>query len=176
MQSLYGAKERKQEILTPQCIIDVCDAVWPEGIAFDPCPAVGSLVKAEKCRFLGDRGDEKIGGGLAVDWPARTYCNPPYKHLKLWMAHASNFDEWIMLCPVRTHRKWWRDFAHGQIVAFLNPLKFVGYDATFPAPLALIGSFSGAYYTRYSRFRHAVESSGIGEVFEFQSCEELANG
>lgn len=60
---------RNQRVLTPQCVVDGLRAFWPEGVAFDPCGAPGSLVGAAASTEL---------DGLRVDWPHRTFANPPY--------------------------------------------------------------------------------------------------
>ncbi len=154
-----GGTDRPQEIYTPQCIVDVLKAVWPEGVWLDPCSGPDSIVGASR-RCCGSRraGDD----GLEVAWPHFTYFNPPYKYLKDWLykaysevLKAGGNLELIGLFPVRTHRLWWRktllDFP-GVTVVYLDPLKFAGYQQAFPAPLCL------AYWgKRHEEFLAATE-------------------
>ena len=138
LRAFYGARERPQEILTPQYIIDKLPWV-PE---CDPCSCEGSLVPAT-VRYFGPPHDP---GGLVLPWVDRTFFNPPYKDLKLWLARAVEQDTvWsIGLVPVRTHRKWFREALNACTdLELLNPLKFVGYEQAFPAPLCLM-SFGGS--------------------------------
>ena len=124
--------ERKQEVLTPQCIIDVCNKLWGR-IEFDPCPHPDARTGAvsEAPNNL---------SGMRVTWSNKTYINPPYKDLKDWLEYGQKqVGEQIWLVPVRTHRKWWRHWRDSWLDAHveLDPLKFVGYKQVFPAPLLL---------------------------------------
>jgi hypothetical protein len=88
--------------------------------------------------------DPAMQDGLSVPWVPRKYVNPPYKHLKEWLAKAvaeahSGVPEILVLAPVRTHRPWFRiAWLHSDCVIALNSLKFLGYDQAFPAPLCLM--------------------------------------
>lgn len=123
---------RKQEVLTPQCIVDVCNKMWGQ-IALDPCWAPGAITDPLR-RFEYPHQD-----GLKDPWSRFSFINPPYKDLKAWLAYGrTQPDEQIWLVPVRTHRKWWRQWRDG-LDAYneLNGLKFLGYNQVFPAPLLL---------------------------------------
>jgi hypothetical protein len=147
--------ERLQEILTPQCIVDVANKVWKH-IWLDPCWAEGSIT-APYQKYMYPEQD-----GLSLPWRAGTFINPPYKDLKAWLAHGQKqFLEQIWLVPVRTHRKWWRQWRDDlSCYVELNPIKFLGYDQVFPAPLLLgyVGTHAaefgaaaahlGSYYER----------------------------
>lgn len=77
--------------------------------------------------------------GLAEAWPERTYFNPPFDALAPWLAKYRAAWEVVGLVPVRTHRRWFREsIARSTSVHFLDPLKFVGHSAAFPAPLCLL--------------------------------------
>lgn len=143
-----GNKTRKQDILTPQVVIDFLRALWGD-IILDPCASrdARSVVRAAN-KVYGPWGSD-FGGGLDIPWMDRTYCNPPYKHLRLWLEKAINevsrcanvgdSPRIALLGPTRGHRSWWhsaRDTAH--VVMELKPLTFVGYTGTFPAPLSLL--------------------------------------
>lgn len=60
---------RDQVVRTPRSVVDGLLALWPEGVAYDPCGAEGSLVGAERSTST---------RGLLDPWPDRTYANPPY--------------------------------------------------------------------------------------------------
>lgn len=124
--------KREQEILTPPWLCELLVKQWG-CIALDPCspetPNVGAL-----CYYT--------HSGLDADWLDGTYCNPPYGDLKLWLAkaceEAKQGHRLALLVPARTSRKWYRKALDGRWVVELDPLKFVGFDAGFPAPLHLI--------------------------------------
>lgn len=153
--SMISPGERPQEIYTPQVLIDAILKVWPH-VALDPCSGPGSIVGAiDSCYLppsatLGKTGKVKVeylpvGGdsrdGLTTPWVDYTYVNPPYKLLKDWLmkGRVEGQDEGrevIMLVPARGHRTWFRDVvATCNEICDLNPVKFVGYKSTFPAPL-----------------------------------------
>jgi hypothetical protein len=142
--SLYeGGREREQVIYTPAVIRDVIHWLWPEGLALDPCSGPESIL--EPARACGPHvPDPATQDGLGVPWTTRTYVNPPYKHLKAWLAKTvaeakSGVSEILVLAPVRTHRPWFRvAWLHSDCVIALNSLKFRGYDQAFPAPLCLM--------------------------------------
>jgi hypothetical protein len=163
--------ERKQEILTPECILDVCDYVWPEGVALDPCAAKGRRTFAKqniygeqidtgKRRKDGSKIFKWCGEGLTSDWTDRVFINPPYESLHKWLDKSESCvwdraQEQILLVPVRTNRTWWCEYMSTvpTVIAWLRPLKFVGYDQAFPAPLVLV--YTGE---RKDKFRAAVRS------------------
>lgn len=140
-------RERKQDILTPQVVVDFLHAIWG-GIALDPCATRDprNLVDAAN-KVYGPWGPD-FEGGLDVPWVDRTYCNPPYKDLKRWLAKAINeigkgadsvgCPRIALLGPTRGHREWWQRARETVTVALeLKPLTFVGYPGAFPAPLSL---------------------------------------
>jgi hypothetical protein len=71
--------------------------------------------------------------------------NPPYEDLEDWL-HKSTIEvqhgntEQILLFPVRPNRTWWCKYMAevATSVAWLKPLKFVGFASGFPAPLVLV--------------------------------------
>lgn len=137
LRSFYGASdrpgERPQTIITPKSVLDML----PWEIALDPCACEGSLVVADKYYRI-DLGQD----GLILPWTDRTYCNPPYKDLKTWLAKAQQEAcmgyRIAVLAPVRTHRKWFRLAMQTALVRWLDPVKFHGYPQAFPAPLCLL--------------------------------------
>lgn len=171
--------KREQRVYTPQCIVDLLLALWPEGIACDPCSGPESLVPAQVrveppfngCRYAtrirvddpstkrGYRYDP-IGPLVLKSWPRRTYINPPFGDLVPWIRQFLDDDtrEALLLVPVRTHRKWWRPLLRRHVL-WLDPLEFVGYEAGFPVPLALV--YRGLNVTHWYE---VAKSSGLGEV------------
>ena len=125
---------REQRVHTPARVMAALAGVWPEGIAFDPCGSPDSIVGAA------DQAYPEIGrDGLSEPWPERTYFNPPFDDLKPWLAKYCAAREVVGLVPVRTHRVWFRRaISSSTSVHFLDPLKFVGHAAAFPAPLCLL--------------------------------------
>lgn len=139
--------KREQRIYTPQSIVDALLEVWPH-VAMDPCSGPDSLVPAH-ARI------EPPENGLAIRWPRYTYVNPPYDKLYPWLEHGDRDVETIWLIPVRPHRRWWRDFIFHldpqkrPMVCWMDPLKFHGYDATFPAPLCV--AYTGVHHEKFRR-------------------------
>lgn len=150
LQSLHNGAltgKREQSIYTPQCIVDALLELWPEGIACDPCPGGPESIVPAVLKFE---------DGLRFPfWPARTYVNPPYNDLRPWIERFERTEECVILTPVRTHRRWWRPVLYFHI-CWLNPIKFIGYEQTFPAPLALV--YNGE---REAAFKRATK--GLGE-------------
>lgn len=87
--------------------------------------------------------------GHRVEWPDFTYCNPPFGNQgpEVLLADFKDFcvkfakttTEVALLCPARSHRKWWRKnvMMASDAIVYLNPLRFEGFPQTFPAPLVL---------------------------------------
>jgi len=132
VKSMTSPGERPQDIFTPLWMVDAI-AEWWGGIALDPCshpdsPVYGIASEAYYTPELG-----------LQPWRDRTYWNPPYKDLKVWLAHALAQDgRWLGLIPVRPQRTWWLGFAERvDAICWLPPIKFEGYDQAFPAPLVL---------------------------------------
>lgn len=128
-----GYRERPQVILTPSSITDYVRDVFGGSIALDPCPYFGTEETVNAADVCDD--------GLTEPWRDRTFVNPPFKQLKLWLEKACSYkdERIIVLAPVRTHRKWFRSAMRtADAVLLLNPVTFVGYEATFPAPLCLL--------------------------------------
>ena len=107
--------KREQTVLTDEPILALLRAFWPEGVALDPCaPPEGPItVECDRCKGKGTKNDKPctpcagVGStvqrytlaparavrlpenGLAVMWPSRTFCNPPYATLGPWLHHAT---------------------------------------------------------------------------------------
>lgn len=127
--------KREQQIHTPECVLDVCRAVWPEGIQLDPCAS-------PELSFASTEYHER---GTLRPWTSGTYVNPPYGNLKDWLAKSvaelnRGIVEQILLFPARPNRIWWCEYMHMDelTTAWLKPLKFRGFDSGFPAPLVLV--------------------------------------
>lgn len=126
--------ENEQRIHTPMSVLRPVYQLWPEGVACEPYSSPDSLVVADE-----KHGPEfEIKDSLFVPWPDRSYINPAYNDLQRAFAHGMQFDEQVWLIPVRPHRKWWRKARRAcDLVVWMDPLKFVGYDQSFPAALAI---------------------------------------
>jgi hypothetical protein len=167
--SLISPGERPQEIYTPHAVVEALLRIWPH-IALDPCSGPGSVVGAldtfyiperiEQVRdkkgnvVLDDNGEPKTRtyyrveaegeiDGLTREWVDYAYCNPPFKNLKPWLAHAERQGEagreTAMLAPTRGNRSWFRDATRrATSVIDLDPLAFLGHKSTFPAPLCML--------------------------------------
>jgi len=155
-----GAKQnvREQDIHTPDCVLDVVRETFGGRIVFDPCASHNRAPLAELNAFEED-------DGLSGDWPAGTFFNPPYKNLKLWLGHARSQTEHIGLYPVRTNRDWWMNHHCHSVsaIAWLKPLKFVGFKGAFPAPLVLV--YSGRRdFLGEERFERAAKASKLAHA------------
>src|SRR5574338_60385 len=124
--------KREQEILTPRWLLWLLAFEW-DRIVLDPCSPVEPNVEADY---------HYTACGLIWCWLDRTFCNPPYCDLKLWLAKAleesKDGKRIALLVPARTSRKWYRRTLDGAWVVELDPVKFQGFDGAFPAPLHLI--------------------------------------
>lgn len=184
VKALISPGVRPQEIYTPPSIKSAILKVWPH-IALDPCTGPGSILEAlDNCYvkpktvpvlkkkepvldkhgvpktrtvFLADAAETD---GLQVRWVDYTYCNPPFSHLKEWMLKArhegEDEKEVMLLTPVRSNRKWWRDVEDTTTeTCFLDPFCFLGYKSTFPQSMCMMywGSLR-------SLFRFAFERMG----------------
>lgn len=179
---------RTQRVYTPREVVSVLDELWPEGVFCDPTAGPDQLVDAmikimppaNGCRYvdeiplIGEDGEAvwapDAKGKLKLVyipappgcpvWPERTYGNPEFGDLKPWIRQFAESWECVFLFPVRTNRTWWRRAILGPDVcrAWLDPIKFVGHDQAFPAPLVL--AYRG---DRRDTYKAAVERAGIGE-------------
>jgi phage N-6-adenine-methyltransferase len=76
--------------------------------------------------------------GLAQEWGARCWMNPPYgREIGKWMkkAYESSLSGVLVVClvPARTDTRWWHEYAmRGEIRFIRGRLKFG--DAVFSAP------------------------------------------
>lgn len=140
--------ERPQDILTPPVIVAFLRELWGS-IALDPCATLDprSVVNAWNDCFGPRYGTGE--SGLEIPWIDRTYCNPPYKDLRVWLEKAVHETRMYaglvspprvaLLGPTRGHRTWWHTARDTADVAIeLKPLAFIGYPGTFPAPLSLL--------------------------------------
>lgn len=151
--SLYGdTSDRNQSIFTPAEILEIPMGLWGR-IAMDPCASTDAVVDADE--YLYEEDD-----GLSRAWPPYAFCNPPWRYLKKWMRHADEQPEHMMFCPVRPNRKYWRDYACGKVVFYLNPVTFVGYDQSYPGPTCLI--YSGVGTLNRCEFVTLCKESGLG--------------
>ncbi len=95
----------------------------------DPC-ATAENRKAEG--WWTERDD-----GLKQGWYGlRTFCNPPYSTIDLWIRKAVEEQAKgtlvVMLLPVRTDRDWWHDLVqpHAEVRFLRGRQRFIGPDGT----------------------------------------------
>ncbi len=189
VESLFDGKrsgKREQTVLTGQSVVDFLGAFWGR-TRLDPCAAPAGPVwveccsckgsgvkKGKSCKPCGGLGGSfqldsinpersvrisEGGDGLKEIWGSSTYVNPPYDDLAPWLLHEMVAGCTIWLVPVRPHRKWWRRWAKGTTVGYLNPQKFKGHHQTFPGPLCL-----GMRHGDKELFTNLLKDSGLGEV------------
>lgn len=137
LRSFFGARpggqDRPQDINTPLFLVDAILELWPS-IALDPCSNPTSIVPA-KMRLY----EYETISGLHIKWPNYTYANPPYRETKLWLRKARQGAEHLILCPVRTNRRWWCQAASlASKICYLKPFAFLGHKQAFPTPLAML--------------------------------------
>lgn len=134
---------RPQEVLTPRVITDFVRDVFYGPILLDPCAPDDP--RGETVRAI--RAYTRADDGLRLPWNDRTFCNPPYGKLRVWLeksvyeAAAVGRARIITLAPVRSRSGWWRTArdlakANGSYVE-LDRVTFVGYSGTFPESLGL---------------------------------------
>ena len=97
---------------------------------FDPCPLYG---------------EEWFGDGLAMDWPDRTYVNPPYSKPAPWIEKAIETAKQgkrvIMLVKHDTSTKWWARLqeAGARFLPIMGRLKYgTGKAAAFPSVIVVL--------------------------------------
>ena len=161
--------KREQEILTPPEILDPLRELWGGRPVFDPFGSERHAI-ADHTALLEDGTD-----GQQWTWPDRTFGNPPYGELEramvgtkrgkpdgatYYLDHVDGeISRWCFLIPVRSHRKWWRRVANRDHVTVLelDPVKFVGFDQAFPAPLCLMFTRAGRKSDIEDLFSHLGE-------------------
>lgn len=143
---MLNAGEIDQEIRTPaEIIARVLVAFGGQGIALDPCAPTRSDPS-----FAADRYVREAENGLAIPWGDRTFVNPPFDPLEPWLAKAQAeaarpraFLEAprriVLLVPWRSHRAWFRRAIASADSVTIEPIvRFHGFKAGFPAPIALL--------------------------------------
>jgi len=156
VKALIGSPDtdRPQEVYTPEEIRDFLVQFWG-AIRLDPCAGPDSILQPEQAYYgrQVETGRTKKNGqpilawegaGLVASWTDCTYFNPPYADLEEWLTkavkEAADGYEIVGLVPVRPQRKWWRQavLESACAIGWLDPVTFVGYDQSFPAPLVLV--------------------------------------
>lgn len=153
----------EQEVLTPPELIHAIVRAFGGGIELDPCaPSVQAPSFQATNRVRYGWGANGLGGlEPDLEWPDRTFVNPPFEELAPWLEKAriwgacsrGGFSSTLpdameprrlaLLCPLRSHRPWFRAAAahaaeHGGGLTLLPGIKFVGHKSIFPAPLCLL--------------------------------------
>jgi hypothetical protein len=127
-----GGLEREQTVLTPSWLFERLGQ-----IALDPCTTPDNPVRADVFYTM-------LDDGLTKDWPTTglTYVNPPYCDLEGWLrkcrSEAQRGCKIVVLCPLRTWRKWFIESTEGYVVSTCAPFSFVDHKSAYPAPLCVI--------------------------------------
>jgi len=123
-------QRHKQDCRTPKEIYDSLDKEF--GFDFDPCP-------------INPKFD-----GLEVDWKERTYVNPPYGKIPLWLEKAyseiekGNCKLIVFLLPVDTSTKWFHNYILGKAeIRFIKGR--LRFTENKPAPFASMIVIFNAY-------------------------------
>lgn len=94
---------------------------------FDPCPL------------------NPTQNGLLIDWKSSNFVNPPYSQVQDWIKKGiiemkkGNLS--VFLITARLNTNYWINSVYkyaSEIRFVLNRIKFVGYDAGFPIPMAIV--------------------------------------
>ena len=140
---MLNTGEIDQEIRTPaEIIARVLVAFGNLGIALDPCAPTRSDPSFAAERYVREADD-----GLSVPWVDRTFANPPFDPLEPWLEKAvaeaarpsATPRRIVVLAPWRSHRAWFRRALASADSVTIEPIvRFHGFRAGFPAPIALL--------------------------------------
>lgn len=175
LKAFYGARDegpRAQEVFTPLSLVAPLLSVWG-GITLDPCAHPNSPVSAiageawcgEAVEWKTNKKGEQVpvkwrGRGLTDRWRDRTYANPPFSELEVWVDRfRSEAGRIALLSPNRTQRRWLRAAMRESVVVALDTVTFEGFDQGFPQGLFLLVKGDGDLAVA-----HAYERSGLGEL------------
>ena len=114
----------RQDWQTPEETYRLLDAEFH--FNFDPCPR----------DFASD--------GLAKEWGARTFVNPPYNQISKWVYKAAIESRRgklvVLLIPARTDTRWWHEWVMSatEIRFIKGRLKFGGATNSAPFPSCVV--------------------------------------
>lgn len=162
------AKARKQEILTPDDILDAARKALGGEIRIDPCaasnpkdwfatrinktlpPEAQVLVRKLENAYSKERQAE-LERALKPYYLAvpsfigdGSFVNQPFNFLERWMrlcarsARDARRPRIVQLLPVRPRRRWWPKYAAGANGVFLADFPFKGEDNNYPESCALL--------------------------------------
>lgn len=154
--------------------------------AGDFAPPVRNLAKTVAAQVMREFAHTS---GHVVNWPDRTFVNPPYgdKGPECILAAFADFcakfaatqTECALLCPVRSHRKWWRRdvLVAADAIAYLDPIRFEGFAQSFPAPLCVAYKGPHAYRMRraFARLGDTVVKGLVPELSQSGAKRTLNN-
>lgn len=175
--------KREQDILSPPEILDPLAKLWGAPYpTFDPFGSYQHTIAYHTAR-LPDDGQRYVWPDLTYGNPpyamlARALVGSAASYPDAWdeggkVTHRTKLGaapyyfghedgrtkRWCFLIPVRSHRKWWRAITNRDYVEVfeLDPLTFVGYPQSFPAPLCLL-------FTCVERGAIAAAFKGLGDL------------
>jgi hypothetical protein len=110
-------------------------------------PDLYNLLNEEFGPFGGD--PSPLGGveymdGLTLDWPERTFVNPPYNQIPKWIDKAieekAKGKLVVMLIPARVKSKYWFDniWPEASEIRFFRKVIFHGFTEPSPMPIACV--------------------------------------
>lgn len=122
---------------TPDEILDPIYKHFGE-IGLDPCAEPTPPRRVRARGYIHDPAD-----GVLASWANQglVFVNPPYSDCARWTWKAArDGDEVILLLPVRTSAKWWKQYVWpADVILFYSwRLKFVGVKYTAPFHSALV--------------------------------------
>jgi hypothetical protein len=151
--------ERIQRIHTPIEIWRRLAILWPEGVACDPCSSPEAL-HHPPIHCYPEHENPKRRDGISFAWPDRSFFNPPWGDLRLWLGHAQGCGESVGLIPVRIRRHWFRHFMGSTLAhVMLDRLSFAGQQNAYPGDVAIV-YLRGTPEIAASRFRDAFGDLG----------------
>lgn len=158
-----GGQVRKQEVHTPDDLLDVVYRTFGGAPDYDPCAAsdpaahfarynavlpsealaIEALLpecKTKKEKAMVAKAVKPYYLRLPGHLEGNAFVNPPFQFLRPWMEWChSRRAPTLGLWPVRTSRPWWvRSCKGAEVVLLWYNVKFKGHKCAFPAALCLV--------------------------------------
>jgi hypothetical protein len=134
-------------LIDPWPLQTYCNPPYGESL-FDPETQMEHYLRELAIREEHKANCKRTGKKTAIKWPAG--FRPLKKAgLKNWFAMHMKATEAIVLVPVRTHRKWFREWwLSCNAVVALDPVTFTGMKQAAPFPCCL--GYRGAHEERFA--------------------------
>ena len=150
LRGMYDAtRKRRQDIRTPQWLLDAVIEALGGSVPLDPCAS-----RSPKFHFAEENWSY---GGLKKTWSKPSYANPPFNNLVAWMRQAYDCATetglpTILLGPWRTHRHGFAEQLGGADVVFFHAFKFAGQRNSAPFPC-----FAAVRHCKFPRTAYEVD-------------------